>query len=356
MISRATRGLVLLTSSCLIAFCDPLHFAAPPGTHDLGTAKRGSASSSAASEGPKAVFPEARFEFSAVMSGAVVEHDFIIKNEGSAPLVIQKVSMTTPLLVTRMPRVVAPGAQGTIHFKLDTANLVGKFDGAILVFLNDPASAQVVLTFAGHIVPAIELSPIPAFFVSGQRGRGGRAAIEIVNHQTEPLGIEKIEHPTERFTTELATLERGQRYRLTLTLKPNGPGGRTMDTILIRTSSKRVPVLRVAANTYLYERVHTFPEVVDLGTWRVSDAGDAALTLMVYQEGGSDFQAKLTTDVPALSVKWERGPKEDRYQATITLNAEKIKVGLINGYIFIDTNDLEFPRVIVPVHGQFVER
>jgi hypothetical protein len=228
--------------------------------------------------GPKAVFPEGRFEFGEVMSGAVVEHDFVVKNEGSAPLVIQKVSMTTPLLVTRMPHEIVPHAEGRIHFELDTAALSGKFEGAILVFLNDPALPQADLIFVGEIVPAIELSPMPAFFVSGLRGRGGRAAIEILNHETEPLRIEEVEHPTERFTTQLETLKPGQRYRLTLVLKPDGPGGRSLDTIQIRTSNRRAPVLEVAANTYLYERVHTFPEVVDFGTLSIGDDG-AAMTL-----------------------------------------------------------------------------
>ncbi len=117
-----------------------------------------------------------------------------------------------------------------------------------------------------------------------------------------------------------------------------------------------MPVLNVDANTYLYERVHTFPDVVDFGSLRVGDAGQAALNLMIHQEGGSNFQVQLSTDVPGLSLKWERGPKGDRYQAEISLIFEKTRVGPINGSIFIDTNDREFPRVVVPVSGQIVER
>jgi len=163
--------------------------------------------------------------------------------------------------------------QGTIHFKLDTANLAGKFQGAIVVFLNDPALPQAPLAFEGTIVPAVELSPRPAFYVAGLRGRGGQAAIEIVNHESEPLQIERIENPTERFTTQLETLEPGQHYRLTLNLKPDGLGGRSTDNILIATSSKRAPTLKVAANTYLFERVRTFLDVVDFGTVRANDPG-----------------------------------------------------------------------------------
>jgi hypothetical protein len=311
---------------------------------------------SAASEAPKAVFTEARFEFGQVMSGAIVERDFVIKNDGSAPLVIQKIAMTTPLLVTRHTQEVAPGAEGTIHFKLDTTNLVGKFQGAIVVFLNDPALPRAPLAFEGTIVPPVELSPMPAFYIAGLRGRGGQRAIEIVNHESEPLQFEKMDHSTERFTTKLETLQAGQRYRLTLTLNPQGPGGKAVDTIVLRTSSKRIPVLKIDANTYLYESVRTFPDIVDLGILRVDESTHAALTLMIYQEGGSDFQAKLSTDVPALRLKWERGPKGDRYQATITFFPDKIRVGSLKGSIFVESNDTESPRVVVPVYGDIVAR
>jgi len=354
VIFHATSGLVLLALCSLIAFCDSRHVVAQAAMQDIETVKQGSASPVAVFERPKAVFPEIRFEFEKVLSGDVVEHDFVVRNEGSATLQIQKVSMTTPLLVTRMPREVAPGADGRIQFKLDTANLAGQFEGAILIFLNDSTLPRASLKFAGHIAPAIELSPMPAFFVAGQRGRGSQAAIDIVNHESEPLWIEKIEHSTERFTTKLEMLQSGQRYRLTLTLNPQGPGGKAVDTVLFRTSSKRIPVLKIDANTYLYERVRTFPDIVDLGTWRVDDTARAALTVMVYQEGGSDFEAKLSTDIPGLRLKWERGPKGDRYQATITFVPDKIQVGSLKGSIFVDSNDTELPRVTVPVYGQIV--
>jgi hypothetical protein len=77
---------------------------------------------------------------------------------------------------------------------------------------------------------------------------------------------------------------------------------------------------------------------------------------MIHQEGGTDFKVQLSTDVPGLSLKSERGPKGDRYQVELNLVAEKNRVGPIKGSIFIDTNDHEFPRVVVPVSGQIVER
>jgi hypothetical protein len=189
------------------------------------------------------------------------------------------------------------------------------------------------------------------FFVSRLRGRGGRAAIEIVNHESEPLQIEKVEHPRERFTTQLETLEPGQRYRLTLNLRPDGPAGKTTGAILLRTSSKKTPALKVAANTYLNERMRTFPDGVDFGAVRANDPDREPQMLMIYQVDGSDFQVKVSTDVPACQLKSERGPKGDGYQVTVSLIGDTLKAGPIKGSITVETNDSQFPKLKVPVSG-----
>jgi hypothetical protein len=303
-----------------------------------------------ASQPTTAVVPETLFDFGEIMAGTKVENDFVIKNPGATPIVIRNVSMTPPLVVTRMPSALAAGAEGTIHIALDSTTLAGRFEGALWVVLDRPGSPA-MLTVAGRITPSIELSPMRAFFVAGRRGLGGRGAIEIINHEPVPLILNQIEHSRERFTTEVETLDPGQRYRLTLTLKPDGPSGRAIDTIRIGTSSKIMPRLIVGANTYLYDRVHTSPEVLDFGTVRAADAGREELTLMVYREGGSDFRVKLSTDAPGVALKYERGPNGDRYQATISLMEERVQPGPLEGMISIETNDSEFGRLAVPIRG-----
>src|SRR5207245_11299435 len=129
-------------------------------------------------------------------------------------------SMTPPLLVTGMPREIATGAKGTIHFKLDTASLAGRFQGAILVFLNDPALSEASLTIEGQVVPTIELSPMPAFFVSAGRGESTKSSsIEFINHESDPLRIEKLDYSTVSFTTALENVAAGEPCELTLILK-----------------------------------------------------------------------------------------------------------------------------------------
>jgi len=302
-----------------------------------------------------------RFHFDATLSGSTVEHDFILKNLASGPLRIQKVSMTPPLVVTSMPREVLAGSEGKIHFKLDTSHLSGPFQGEILVFLDESTEPEIELTFEGQVIPLIDVIPLPAFFVAARIGESKRASVEIINHETQPLSIQRIEHSIERFTTDLETIEPGRRYRLTLSLKPDGPAGKMSETILVRNSSKSMPVLLIQANTFLHRRVYTFPDVVDVGAIRLSDIRSspqilewASQTLMIYQEGGTDFEAKISTDVPSLHLKAERGPRGDRLQIWVSLDSNQMRAGPIKGSIFIETNDPESPNFAVPVVGQIL--
>lgn len=318
-----------------------------------------SPSSSLHTDTPKAVIPETRFAFVETPEGTPIEHEFVLRNEGGGALRILNVRVAPSLMLDRMPAQIAPGTQAKLRVHLDTSKLSGLYEGQILLSLNDPALPEANLIFEGRVIPAIELSPSPMFFIAGQRGEHREASIEIINHESESLRIESVEHPNERFTTKLETVEEGHRYRLSLILNPDGPGGKKSETIRIKTSSRTRPILNIAANTYLHERVYTFPDEIDLGVMRLADIKahpdllqQTAQTLMVYQSGGSDFRAKLHTDLSILDLKSERGPKGDRYQYTLTMVGEKIQIGPIRGAIFIETNDPEFPSLAVPIYGE----
>jgi hypothetical protein len=305
--------------------------------------------------------PAATFDFGAVLAGTIVEHEFSLSNHESNPLRIAKAQMTPPLVATRIPVEIAPGAEAKIAIRLDTSRLAGAFAGGIVVLPAEPNRDELDLVVKGSVIPPVEVAPLPALFVSARRGEVKQASVEIVNHQSEPLGITSIEHSKGRFTTELATLMPGSRYRLTLTLTADGPAGRSSETIRIRTTSHQSPILEVVANTHVHERVYTFPDELDLGALRASDIRRKpgllemlAQTLMVYQEDGSRFHVRVSTDIPALALKAERGAKGDRYQVTATLLPDRLSAGALRGSVFIETNDREFPRLIVPVSAEIL--
>jgi Protein of unknown function (DUF1573) len=316
---------------------------------------------SAAWDSPRVAVAQTDFRFGKVLSGTVLAHTFTLKNEGSTPLRISRIQLTSPLVLTGMPALVAPGAEARIEVKMETSGLRGLFSGDIQIFLDGAPMPEVNLQVAGQIIPLVEVSPAPVFFLAGRRGEGRQASLEIINHESESLTIEEVSLPRDRFTTRLETLEAGRRYRLTMLLNPDGPGGRHSESIVLRTSSGSEPTITIAANTYLRERVYTFPDDVDFGVLSLRSIEKepgllTALTqtLMVYQFGGTDFVVSVGTDLPELAVASERGPQGDRYQNTIALVRERLKVGTFRGSIRIVTNDSEFREFSVPVSGTIV--
>ena len=308
------------------------------------------------------LFPETHFDFGKSVQGELIEHDFVVTNEGTTPLRIAKVTLTPPLLATRIPGEIAPGATAAVHTQLDTSQLQGSFSGEIVVYIRGDDSPLTTLAFEGVVVTPIEVSPMPAFFVVGQRGQGAERAIDLINHEAQPLHIECVDHGAPAFSTRLDTVQPGQRYRLNVNLRPDGPAGKRTDVITLRTSSANTPTLRIPVHTNLRERVYAFPDAVDLGALKLSIIRGqpdllAAITqtLMVYQTAGNDFVISVDSDLPSLVLSYERGPRKDRYEISAGLNGSQTAVGRLQGSIRIHTNDPEVPVVVVPVTGLILD-
>lgn len=298
----------------------------------------------------------AAFDFGSAIQGAVVAHTFVLRNTSDTSVRILGLDLTPGLRLASVRAQLDPGQRVDLNVSMDTAGMRGQYQGEVKVRLNDPARPLAVFTLAGVVVPRVEFRPYPAFFLSGDRRHPAEASIEIVNHHETPLRINRIEHPADRFAVRLESIAEGRRYRLHIALRTDGAAGQREDVILLHTDAGRT--LHVVANTRLRERVYAFPLDVDLGSLPIAavrggpePGGALAQTLMVYQVAGTDFKTRFSTDVPGLRVSAVRGPLGDRWQATITLDPAASVVGPLHGNIIVDTNDSEFPRLVVPVTG-----
>lgn len=315
-----------------------------------------------AADGPRARTEQTEFDFGRTRSSTPIEHEFRISNVGDAPLRITRVGLSPPLQMASMRAQVAPGATATLRVRLDPAQLSGRYDGYVVAYTNDPAAPEIMLSFGGNVVPPLELTPLPAFFLAGVRGQPTEATIDIVNNEPQPVELSRPSHGDSRFTSRLDTVEAGRHYRLSIALKSDAPGGRHLEDITIATSDPAVPTLSIPAHTLLRERVYTFPDTVELGALPLSVVRaqpdmlrQSAQTLMVYQAGGRDFRISATTDVEGLSIRSERGAAGDRHQLTIALDPDRPRgPGSIEGTIVIQTNDPEFPTLRIPVVGSLL--
>ena len=153
-----------------------------------------------------------------------------------------------------------------------------------------------------------------------------------------------------------AEVEAGRRYTLTLTLDGNGAPGKATEEIKLFTSSKKKPLVQLQANTYIKDRVYTFPDSLDWGRIRVAElkaqptlTNYLSQTFMVYQNGGTNFHIALRTDAPCLRLAAEPSKFNDRFEVTVTLVPERLTGGKMDSRIVIGTNDKEFQTLEVPI-------
>jgi hypothetical protein len=296
------------------------------------------------------------FNFGTIGLTDEFQHTFEFTNNGQQTLEIENVELTPPLIVTKMPSRILPSERANVAVRLETPREKGEFRGSVVVNFKNEASAPRVFWVVGKIVPPIELDPFPIFFVSTLRGQGKTASLEVINHESDTLEIRRVENPSSRFTTNLETLEPGRRYRLSLTMTGNGPAGRAADTLTLVTSSRAHPFLEIRANTILNERVHTFPDAIDLGPISAAylkthpeELEAMAKRVMIYQEEGKNFQISAATDVPFLKPSISQAQLKDRFEVRLSFVPEKLKAGPVKGVLVVDTNDSEFPRLTIPI-------
>ena len=300
---------------------------------------------------------EVTFDFGAVVQGATAEHEFTLRNDSDRPLRIAGVRLTPPLSLARMPAVVAPGAEAHLKVRLDTQRVEGPFQGSLLVHFDSGVEAREYV-IAAIVRAPIEVRPHAAFFISTPKGTVRSDSLEIVNRESKPLQLALKSPPVPDYEVGLEPIEVGHRYRLTLTVPATAKPGRSSGRLELETSSALKPLLPIGVNIIVRERVYTFPDSVDLGRIKAGDlrrSGAAsagyAQTLMVYQTGGKGFAVQASSDVPGLRLAVEPGPAGDRVQLTVSLAADNLRPGSLAGSVLLQTNDLEFPEIRVPLTG-----
>src|SRR2546425_7583546 len=264
---------------------------------------------------------EHSFSFEIFDPAQPVEHVFYFHNSGADTIQVERIALTPPLRVDKVLSKIPPNAEGQLIVSLGTPRQLGEYDGVIEVSFKNKDLAPVRLEFTGKITPVIEVHPVPAFFIATTRGRTNSASLEIVNKDAEPMQITEVPHSSSRYELKLTTVEQGRRYRLDLVVRSDAKPGRQTEDITLLTSSKKQPRIVIHANTFVRERVYTFPESIDLGLIKSSEVkSNPGLTnlinqtLMVYQEGGKNFELNARNDLDVLKLEAERSNLGDRYE------------------------------------------
>ncbi len=97
------------------------------------------------------------FKFENAVMGDLVEHNFVVTNNGKTPLIIRKVKASCGCTATSPEKTnLAPGESTNIKTSFNTAGRKGNQTKTITVITNDPKKSSITLTITGNVLEKVE--------------------------------------------------------------------------------------------------------------------------------------------------------------------------------------------------------
>jgi len=209
---------------------------------------------------PRAVFRETSHDFGKVKQGDVVDHEFVFKNEGGAPLVIEKVETTcgcTAALVS--DKTIAPGREGRIKTTFDTRGYAGRLSRYIYLISNDGLDPRRELSLVADIqVPPAARIDVDRYNLDMGlvlEGDSPTARILIKSSGERELKVEMAHENVQFFSggKPLASpffLPRGESREVEIRFPPQTKTGVLRDYILIKSNDPVRSTLSVYVSRY----------------------------------------------------------------------------------------------------------
>ena len=309
---------------------------------------------------PRAVVAQPIHDAGVVPTGEDVTHDFVIENQGEAPLEITDVRPACGCTVAQFDRVIAPGASGKVHAVLDTSTFAGAIAKGVTVLTNDPAQPRFELTIKAQVQPHLIVDPGFARFIQPQHSDPGVVEQRLWTPSFEDLEILGVisPYPHLEVTHEpIAQAEDrhergvGRQHHLNLVFDyAASPIGSLADYVVIRTNHPTQPEVKIPISGFVRPLVVLTPSTADFGQVTLGDDG-ASGSIMLKHYGSKPLEISAAeTSVTGVEVEVEPMTDGSEFRVHVQLTPDMPK-GAFNGTIRLSTNNPRKPTVEIPLTG-----
>jgi hypothetical protein len=213
---------------------------------------------------PRAVFKETTHDFGKIKQGDVVSHEFVFKNDGRAPLVIDRVDVTcgcTAALVS--DKTIPPGGEGKIKTTFDSRGYAGRLAKYVYLVSNDGENARRELS----LVATVEVPPSARIDVDRYNvdmgvvleGEKASAVIVIRSGGERELKVEMVQENVEFFSggKPLASpfyLPAGGSREVEMRFPAQAKTGSQRDYVLIKSNDPVRSTLSIYVSRYVISK------------------------------------------------------------------------------------------------------
>jgi len=213
---------------------------------------------------PRADFKATAHDFGKVKQGDVVTHEFTFRNEGSAPLVVERIETTcgcTAALVSE--KSIAPGKDGRIKTTFDTRGYSGRMTRYLYIVSNDAENPRRELSVSADIdVPPAARIDVDRYNLDmGLVLEGETPAAKIVVKSTGERELKvELAHENVKFfsggrpLTSAFSLPVGESREVELRFPAQSRPGVQRDYVLIKSNDPVRSTLSIYVSRYVVTR------------------------------------------------------------------------------------------------------
>src|SRR5581483_1747439 len=284
-----------------------------------------------------------------VWRGEKPHFTFVIKNAGDAPLEITA-KPNCGCTVAHYDKVITPGASGKIEADVNTAAFRGRIQKQITVTSNDPQNPQVALHLAANVKSILSVLPSEAPVI-GLKDTGPTVQeFQIQVADKEPVEISRVTSSAAYATTKVEPLPSGanggQNYRLTVTIGPEAPMGRSVFLLTVQTTSKREPTLNITA--ICDKGILAMPVSAFLGSIGPATTLPMNQIVTLQRREGTFNLKQIDTGDASLKVQQETVKEGQEYRLRLVYNGGW-PAGIVQRKITVQTDDPRQPSIVIPV-------
>ena len=197
---------------------------------------------------PHLVVERPDFDFGKTWNGLKVKHSFVLRNDGNAALVIDRVRSSCGCTVALLSdREIPPGGEVELSATFDPTRFHGNVVKTLYVYSNDPAFKVVQLYLRGTVIDAIKAEPSRIDLGHMASDETKDYTVTLTNQSGEQLTFLPPHTSNKEVSAEITpqTVEAGAVAQLKLKIEAPEDRNRLNAYVVIQSTSERAAELRL---------------------------------------------------------------------------------------------------------------
>lgn len=321
-----------------------------------------SAAQEEAVAGPAMVVEKTEVDFGEVVRGNDQTHDFVLRNEGSEPLEIDRVDSSCGCTVADFDRVIPPGESGKVSAVLETLKLNGEGTTDLTVYTNDPEQPVLGLKLHFDVVSRIAADPGYARWLTVRGEEEGVIGQTLWAVDGKPFEILEVEtpvphiHASFRPATEAERREDapGPQWRIELTVDSLAPVGAIEGLALVRLNHPEQKVAPIPLSGFVRPMIFVEPQDGNWGTIEMDGVERAVFTVRNFSSGSVAI-TDVEPGIEGVTVNVETLEEGRRYRVELLFDPDRVAKGPFDTSLRIRTDSEKVPSVEIPLKGELVD-